>query len=96
MYTVCINISQRGRNAALPEKMHQRMYSFRIVDMEVPKHVWIWNICTWMAFMAPIHAWKLDRVANEEDWQIVEDEILVTILSKELHSPSAYIADSIA
>jgi hypothetical protein len=89
-------MSQRGRNAALSEKMHQRMYSLWIIDVEVPKHVRIWNIRTWMAFMAPIHAGKLYRVANEEDWQIVEDEVLITILGKELHGPSTYITDGIA
>jgi hypothetical protein len=35
-------------------------------------------------FVAPIQTGKLDRVANKEDWQIVEDKILVAILCKDL------------
>jgi hypothetical protein len=84
VYAVGVDMSQRGRNATLAEKMHQSMYPFLIVDMEVPKHIWIGNVCLWMAFVAPIHTGKLDRVANKEDWQIVEDKILVAILCKDL------------
>ena len=95
MYTEGIDMPKRGRYATLPEEVHQGVYSFRIVNMEVPKHVRIWNICLWMSFMTPIHAGELDGVPNEEDWQIVEDEILVTILSKELHSPSTYVTNGV-
>lgn len=68
MYTEGVDMPKRGRYTTLPEKMQQRVYSFRIVDVEVPKHVRIGNVCLWMSFMTPIHAGKLDRVANEEDW----------------------------
>ena len=46
--------------------------------------------------MTSIHTWKLDRIADKEDWQIVEDKVLVTILGIEFHSPSTYITNGIA
>ena len=96
VYTERVDISQRGRYTALAEKMHQSMYSLWIVDMEVPKHIWIRNIGLRMAFMTSIHAGKLDGIPNKEDWQIVEDKVLVTILGIDLHSPSTYITNGIA
>jgi hypothetical protein len=68
VYAERIDISQRGRNTALAEKMHQSMYSLWIVDMEVPKHIRVRNICLRMAFVAPIHAGKLNGIANKEYW----------------------------
>jgi hypothetical protein len=76
--------------------MHQCVYTFLIVGMKIPEHIPIWNISSWMAFMAPIHAWELYRIADEEDWQIIEDKLLVTFLGEQSHSPSANIAHGIA
>jgi hypothetical protein len=66
------------------------MYPFLVVDVEVPKHVRIRDVCLWMSFMAAIHTGELDRVANEEDWQIIEDKVLVAILRIELRSLYEY------
>ena len=86
---------KRGRYATLPEKMHQCMYSLLVMDVEVPKHVRIRNVCLWMSFVAAIHAGEFDWVANKEDRQIIEDEILVAIFGEEPHGPSTHITDSI-
>ena len=95
VYAEGIDMPKRGRYATLPKKMHQRVYPLRVVNVEVPKHIWIGNVCLRMSFMTPIHTGKLDRVADEEDWQIVEDEILISLFGKEPRGPSTYITDGI-
>jgi hypothetical protein len=94
--TECIDVAEGGRNAPLAEQMHQSMYTLLIVDMKIPKHAWVRNVRLWMAFMTPIHAWELDRVSNEEDRQVVEDEVLVAIFREEPHCPSSHISHGIA
>ena len=96
VYTEGIDMSKRGRYATLPEKVHQRMYSLLIVNVEVPKHILIWDICLRMTFMTSVHAGKFDGIPNEEDWQIVENKVLISILCEELHCPSTDITNSVA
>ena len=48
-----------------------------------------------MSFMTTIHTRKFNRIPNKEDWQIVKDEILVTLFGKEPHGPSTHITDRI-
>lgn len=46
--------------------------------------------------MASVHAWELDRIANEEDRQIIEDEVLIAFFGEEFCRPAADIANRIA
>lgn len=96
MNTESIDMTERGWYASLSKQMHQSMYPFLVIDMEIPKHTWVWNIRLRMAFMAPVHARELDRVSNEEDWQIIEDEVLVAIFCEEAHCPASYISHGVA
>lgn len=64
--------------------------------MEIPKHVVIWNIRPGMAFVAPIHAWEFDRITDEKDGKVIEDEVLVALLREELGCPASYIAYCVA
>ena len=70
-----VDVPKRGRNPALPKKLHQRVYPLRIVYMEIPKHARIWNVCLWVTLMASIHARELDRISYEEDGQVIEDKV---------------------
>jgi hypothetical protein len=63
--------------------------------VEIPKHAIVGHIGSGMALMAPVHGWELDRVTNEKDWQIIEDEILDTLLGVDFGSPATDIANGI-
>lgn len=89
------NVTQRSWDTPLTEELHQSMNAFRIVDVIVPEHGVVWDIRPWVLFMASVHAWKLDRVSQEENWQVIEDEIVVALFCVELDRPSSYIADGI-
>ncbi len=72
------------------------MNTFGVILVEIPKHGVIGDICLRMLLVTPIHGWELDGIADEEDWQIIEDKILNALLCVKLGSPSANIADGVA
>lgn len=96
MYAEAIDVSQRGWNATLPKEMHQSMDTFRVIEMKVPKHGVVWYICLWVSLVASIHGWKLDRIADEEHRQVVEDKVLDAFFSVKLGCPPSDITDRIA
>lgn len=95
VYAKSINVAQRLGDATGAEEMHQGMDSLWVVDVEIPKHAVVGHIGLGMALMAPVHRWELDGVTNEEDWQIIEDEILNTLLGVDFGSPTTDIANGI-
>ena len=96
MHTERIDIAERLWNPATTEEVHQSMDAFLIIDMIVPEHILIWDIGLWVAFVASVHAGELDRVADEEDWQIVEHKVLVALFRVHLHGEATDIAEGIA
>jgi hypothetical protein len=96
MHAEAIDVSQRRWNAALPKEVHQSMDSFRVIEMKIPKHSVIWYISLRMSLMTSIHGWKLDRIADEEHRQVVEDKILDAFFSVELSRPPSDITNRIA
>ena len=96
MDTERIDVAQRGRYATLPKQMHQSVYTLLVVDMKVPEHVLIRDVCLRMAFMTPIHAWELDRISNKEDRQIVKDKFLVPIFCEKARCPPSNVSYRIA
>lgn len=76
MHTEPINVPQRRRDAALSKKVHQRMDALGIVDMVIPKHGIVGNVCPRVPLVAAVHGGELDGVADEEDGQVIEDKIL--------------------
>lgn len=72
------------------------MNALRIVLVEIPKHGIIWNICLGVSLVAPVHGRKLDRVPDEEDGKIIEDEVLDTFFGIELCCPTSNIANCVA
>lgn len=72
--------------------MHQSMYAFRIVDMVIPKHGPVRYIGPCMLLVAPIHGWEFNGIADEEHGQVVENEVLNSILCVELGRKASNIA----
>jgi hypothetical protein len=75
--------------------MHQRMDTLLIVDVVVPVHIRIRNICHRMSLVTSVDARKLDRISDEEDWQTVKDKVLISFLGEELHGPATNITNSV-
>lgn len=90
-----VDVPQGRRDAALPEEVHQRMNPLRVVQMEVPEHGVIGDVGPWVALVAPVHGRELDGVADKEDGQIIEDEVLDAILGVELGRPATNVADCV-
>lgn len=63
--------------------------------MEIPEHRIIGHIGSRMSLMAPIHRRELDRIADEEDREVIEDKILDALFGVELGSPTANIPHSV-
>lgn len=96
MNTKSIDVPQRGRYASLTDEVHQCVNPFRIIDVIIPEHIVVRHEGPRMPFVASVHAGKFDRIPNEKDRQVVENEILIAIFREELQRPSAYISHSIA
>jgi len=92
MHTKRIDMSQRSRNSPLPKKMHQGMHALRIINMKIPEHVVIGYIGARMSLVAAVHAGELDGVADEEDGEVVEYEILVAFGGEEACGPAVDVA----
>ena len=75
--------------------MHQRMDTFLVVDVVVPEHVRVRDVCHRMSLVTAVDAGELDGVSDEEDRQTVEDKVLVSFLGEELHGPATNITNSI-
>lgn len=75
--------------------MHQCMNTFLVVDMVIPVHVRVRNVRDRMSLVRSVDAREFDGIPNKEDWQTVEDEILVSFFGKQLHGPPTNITDSI-
>ena len=63
-----VDVAKRLRLTAAAEEMHQGVDTFLVVVVEVPEHVGIWHICLRVTLVCSVHAWKLDRIADEENW----------------------------
>jgi hypothetical protein len=90
-----VNMPERGRNPALSKQVHQGMNALRVVYMVVPEHSVVGNIGLRMPLMAPIHWRELDRITEKEDWQIIEDEIMDSLIREEFDRPSSNISDRV-
>lgn len=72
------------------------MYTFWIINMVIPKHGIVWHIGLRMSLVAAVHRRKLDWIADEEYWKVVEYKILDTFFGIEFDRPSPYVTYSIA
>jgi len=48
-----------------------------------------------MSLMRPVHAWELDRIANEEDRKIISDKVPISLLGKHLDCEATNVRHSI-
>jgi hypothetical protein len=78
-----IDMRQQRRDTTRTNQMHRSMNAFWVVYMVVPEHVVLWHVHPWVSFVTAVHTRKFDRVSNEEDRQVVEDKVVVTIFGKE-------------
>lgn len=90
-----IDVPQRGWNAALSKQVHERMHSFWIIEMKVPKHGVIGHICLRMPLVAAIHGWKFDGIADEEDGKVVKDEVLDSLFCVKFGRPATNVPDGV-
>lgn len=90
--TVAVNILQGGWDATVSKKKHQSMNTLGVSGMEVPEHVSVGSVRGWMPLVGSIQGRKFDRISDEEDWSVVEDEILVSSLRFESDSAPTEVA----
>lgn len=72
------------------------MKTLRVVDMKIPEHAVVGDVGLRVALVAAIHGGKLDGITNEEDRNVVEDEVLDSLLRVELRCPPSNIANRVA
>lgn len=71
------------------------MNTFLVVDVVIPEHVRVGDVCHRMSLVTAVDTRELDGISDEKDRQTVEDKVLVAFLSEELHGPATNITDSI-
>lgn len=96
MDTISVDVPQRRGNATLPKKVHKSVDALWVVNVKVPEHARVWDIRPRMPLVAPIHAGELDRIADEEDWKIIENKVLIAFFGVELCGPATDIANCVA
>lgn len=96
MNTKAIDVPQGSWDTTRSKQVHQSVNTLRVVFVKVPEHGVIRNIGLRVSLVASIHGRKLDRVPDEEDRKVIEDEILDTLLSIKLCCPTSNISNCIA
>lgn len=71
------------------------MYGLGRVDVEIPEHVGVSGVCGGMALVGAVEGWKLDRVSDEEDGEVVEYKVLVSLCRFEFQGPAVHVADRV-
>lgn len=67
-----------------------------IVDVEIPKHVVLWDVGPRVALVAAIHTGELYRVPDEEYREVIEYKVLNTFFGVKLGGPASDIADRVS
>ena len=95
MISVSVDVADRLWNTSCTKELHQAVNAFLVVIVKVPEAVWVWNVGLRIALVGSVEGRKLDRIADEEDWQIVKHKVLVSLLCEQLQSPASDITDGI-
>lgn len=96
VHAEAVDVSQRLRYTAWADQVHQGVNALRVVDVVIPEHVVLRHVHLRMPFVAAVHAWELDRVPDEENWQVVEDEIVIAIFREKLDRETSDVSYGVA
>lgn len=84
------------RDSTVAEMEQELMSRLRTQRHEVPEHVGVLQVSLWISFLRVDEAWEEHRVANEEDWRIVADQIPNSVLGVEFGCETTRIAKSVS
>lgn len=85
VYTEAGDAADGGGNASRTEEVKERMSALMVMDMEIPEHCLIWAICLRVLLMAAIQGRKKYWITDKEGRNMISNNIVVTLLSEELH-----------
>ena len=92
---VAVDVAERRGDATVGEEEHERVDAFWCADVEVPEHVCVGGVCDGMALVRAVQGWELDWIADEEDWLVVEDPVIVSFGGLELDGPAVEVSDGV-
>ena len=62
---------------------------------EVENHVWVSQVGGWVSLLGVDEIWEFHWVVDEEDWGVVSNHIVVTLLGVELNGKTSWVSNSI-
>lgn len=65
------------------------------VRPEVEGRVWILQVVDWVSLLGVDEVWELDWVLDEENWGVVADHIVVTLLGVMLDGKTTWVTVAI-
>ena len=63
---------------------------------EIEDHVWISQVSGWVSLLGVKEVWELNWVIDEEDWSIVSNHIIISLLGVELDGKASWVSDGIS
>jgi hypothetical protein len=88
---VTIHVAVTIRSTTVTEQDSDLMKSFRGVAPEIESRVRVLEVVNWVAFLGVDEVWELDWILDEENWGVVADHIVITLLSVMLNRESTGI-----
>lgn len=92
---VSVHVSVTIGGSTVREENSDLMKGVWCVSPEVPNHVGVAQVSLRVSLLAVNEVWELNRVLDEEDWSVVSNHIVVTLLSVELDGESSWISDGV-
>lgn len=96
MDTKAIDVPKGSWDTTRSKQVHQSVDTLRVILVKVPEHGIIRDVGLGVSLVATVHGRKFDRIPDEEDRKVIEDEILDTLIGIELCCPASNISNCVA
>lgn len=90
-----MDVTERVRSTTIREQSHNLVDSLLVVVPVIPHGRSILEMSLWVSLLGMDEQWELGWVSDEEDWSVVADEILISLLSVDLDGKSSWISGGI-
>lgn len=95
MGTISIHESVTIWGSSVREQYCDLVKSLWGVLPEIKNHIWISQVSGWVSLLGVKEVWELNWVIDEEDWSIVSNHIIISLLGVKLDGKASWVSDGI-